>query len=958
MSKHLMTLIILILLLMGSISLYAMQPFYSFEPSERIIERVDSLTGFDILKYTISLDINDQTRFISGSVLAEVVAEEPLTNIQYRLQGGTLSVSQVKVNNVNTNFVHQNGVITIPLNISTGVSFTTEVIYSGVPGSSPAPYNIGMIFTANSVYTLSNPEAGRYWLPCYDHPWDKALVDWHIRVRSDWLVGANGLRTGITNHGDGTRTHHWSSAHPIATYVMGFGASSYVEFNQSAGTLPIQNFVLPGQLNNAQIDFANVPAMIAYFSSIFGDYPFEKYGHMIVSMATYAAMEHQTMTTFGAAYINGQQTYERIVAHELAHQWYGNLITPVHMGEAWLKECFATYSEALWVHHKDGWQAACNYIRNSIQQYYTNWENQNGPHTIFNPPYNLMFAPPTYQKAASVLHMLRLKMGNEDFFEFIQSLLITYANGNYNTTEFIALAEQISGLDLTQFFQQWIYSSGIPNAEIALFSNGNGLAKVYAKSSSPTTTAFHLDIPLKLNNSAVSDSVVILATPSGHSSYFPIDVAYDLSQVLIDPNNWVLCRTLSRQKVILNSCLPYSSAVRLSWNAFTGLAMIGGYQVFRKTMPNGSYAMISQNLITELSYTDDSVVNGTTYQYYVVAVDSEGFYSEPSNLMQAMPIAFPFDLGFLVVDETRDGSGSAISPTDLMVDSFYANVLGGFAYTSWDVASQGLPSLQELSHYPLVLWHADDFNELLLFDAFDTLGSYVLSGGRLFISGWKYPSLFSDGFRSLFLNDIDLIYNNSAYFVSAESGEYPALMPDPAKLTAVWNGMLPMSYLFGGASDVIYRAQIHSSGVGDNEAVIIKIDSGGSLVLCGVPLYFMQEAGVHGFLQEFLPLFYPPLSTDSPSINIEHLSLSCYPNPFTTKLKIELANPKDGRVSLKLYNLRGQHLHSFADGDLGKGLSSYTLDDQHSLKHLPSGVYIIKASSPKGSISRKILKLQ
>jgi aminopeptidase N len=126
---------------------------------------------------------------------------------------------------------------------------------------------------------------------------------------------------------------------------MGFAAAPYVEFNQQAGNLPIQNFVLPGQLNNAQADFANVPEMISYFSSIYGPYPFEKYGHMVVNMSTYAAMEHQTMTTFGSQYLNGQQTYESIVAHELTHQWYGNYLTPLTMREVWLKESFATYSK-------------------------------------------------------------------------------------------------------------------------------------------------------------------------------------------------------------------------------------------------------------------------------------------------------------------------------------------------------------------------------------------------------------------------------------------------------------------------------------------------------------------------------------------------------------------------------------------------------------------------------------
>jgi hypothetical protein len=155
-----------------------------------------------------------------------------------------------------------------------------------------------------------------------------------------------------------------------------------------------------------------------------------------------------------------------------------------------------------------------------------------------------MFAPPTYEKSASVLHMLRLKMGNTAFFNFIRALLTTYPNGNLNTAEFVALAQQHSGQDLTQFFQQWIYSPGIPDGRFCIFHNGNGMAKVYARSQSPTATQFWLDVPLKLTGSAVADSVVISAGPTWTSNVFAIGLDDDPQDIQIDPNHWVLTRSL------------------------------------------------------------------------------------------------------------------------------------------------------------------------------------------------------------------------------------------------------------------------------------------------------------------------------------------------------------------------------------------------------------------------------
>ncbi len=953
-NSRLISIAFTLIFLFGAIPILATQAYWSMEPSTHELERVDVQTGFDIIKYTIDLLINDVTQYIEGEVEAIVLAEENMSSIQYRMMGGSLSVNNVEVNGQSVAFTHSNGVIDIPLSVSAGTTFYTRVNYSGFPGLSPAPYNIGLKFTANSVYTLSNPEAGRYWWPCYDHPWDKALLDMNITVRSDWVVAANGTRTWISHPMDGTRTHHWSSAHPIATYVMGFAAGPFVEFNQYSGDIRIQNFVLPGQINNALQDFANVPEMISYFSSIFGPYPFEKYGHVVVSISPYAAMEHQTMTTFGSQYINGQQTYESIVAHELAHQWYGNLITPVHMGQAWLKECFAVYSEALWVHHHQGWEAAVAYIRSQIQQYYISWENNNGPHTIFEPPYNLMFAPPTYEKSASVLHMLRLKLGNADFFSFIQSLLTTYAHGNYDTDDFIALAEQISGQDLTQFFQQWIYSPGIPNADLAIFSNTANQVKVYARTSSPTATQFFLDIPLMLPQSAVCDSFVVQASPNGQINYFQLADGEEAANLQIDPNNWVLARVLNRETPQLTYCLPVDGLVALEWNPYLSMAQIEGYRVFRRELPGGSFVDVSTGLIEGTSFTDNSVVNGIQYEYYVVGIDDEGYMSLPSNRMQASPISFPFDLGFLVIDETRDGTGTAISPTDEMVDEFYRRVLAGFAFTEWDYASGGAPSLELVSRYPLILWHGDDFAQMLIYDNLDLIVSYVLSGGRIVISGWKYPSVLTQEFLSLFLPGIELNYHNSAVFISAQSDSYPTLIPDPQKLNAVWNGMLPQTYTFGGATNPLYTASISGGGIGDGAPAAIRIDHGGSMVLLGFPLYFMQEEGVHGFLQEYLPQLYPALSVSELTLIPSAPHLSCYPNPFngSKSLSIKVSNAS----KITIYNIKGQKVHSQEIQNTAK-IQEVRLG-QEIISQLPTGCYLIRADSSTSSVTRKVIHLR
>jgi hypothetical protein len=939
--------LVILFLLALCFQLFAWRGFYSLQPSEREISRADSLTGFDVQKYTVDLQIDDANHYLEGSVTAEVLAEADLNQIQYRLAGGNLAVSKVLVDAQESSFVHTDGIITIPLQVSSGMIFSTQVFYQGNPGNSPAPYNIGLIFTNSSFYTLSNPDAGRYYMPTYDHPWDKALIEWRLTLRADWLAAANGIRQSITDNGDGTHTHHWLCQYPVATYVMGFAAAPYIEFLQQAGDLPIQNFVLPSQLANAQVDFANVPAMIDYFSSIFGAYPFEKYGHMVVNMSTYAAMEHQTMTTFGAQYLDGQQGYESIVAHELAHQWYGNFLTPITMREVWLKESFATYSEALWMHHKEGWQAACDYIRDSIQDYYITWANRNGYHTIFNPEYNLMFAPPTYEKSASVLHMLRLKMGDEAFFPFIRSLLNSYPNSNINTTEFIALAQQHSGMDLQQFFQQWIFSDGIPSVELAVFTDADQQIKIYAKSSSPTATEFDLEIPIRLTT--VADSLVALATPQWQASTFPISLQTQISTLSIDPQNWVLLKDRSEVRMQLLSCSAYSAAVKLSWLPLAADIPLLGYHVFRAE--GDEYHRLTELPLTELDYIDHSVANGTSYTYYVAAVDEQGFISLASNIMPATPIDFPMDQGFLVVDETKDGTGAAISPSSETVNDFYDNVLQGLDYTKWSFQSQGAPDLQTLSRYSLILWHSDDFSEHLLLDTQDLIISYVLSGGKILISGWKYPSVFSDSFYNQFLSDISPLYHSSPALISLYSAQYPALYPDPAKLAPVWNNMLPMSYTFLAAEQVFYRANMTADSAADDQPAGIRIDDNGSLMLLGFPLFFMQEDGVRGFLQAILPELEPGLNPIDPATL--PVSLDCLPNPFAASDGLSLKLNNAAADKIKIYNLKGQLVLSetlAGDSDIWISASR--------LQHLALGCYLVQVHSDRGKVQRKVILLK
>lgn len=963
--KRLIFILFLCLMMCYAIQLAAYHPRlqtdYSRTFSFAQTARADSATGFDVTKYEIYLAVNDQSRFISGRVKVYVTAEELLTYMQYNLVG--LTVSQVKVNDVVSTFTHQNGIVSINLNMTAGQQFTTEVIYSGIPLLSPPPYNLGIIFGTNTVFTLSDPDASRYWWPCYDHPWDKAIVDLHITMRSDWLVACNGIRESIVDNGNGTKTHNWIGSNPMATYLACFTAGPFLEINQTAGTVPIQNFVTQSQYNNALTDFSTLPTILQHFETLFGEYPFEKYGNAVVTMTTYGAMEHQTMTTLGMQFITGNHSGEVIIAHELAHQWFGNCVTPLTFKDVWLSEGFATYSEFLWTHKKFGWQSACSYMSSSIQNYYISFENANGhlPNIIYDPAFNYYFYPQSYEKAASVLHMLRLKIGNYAFFQLLQDWVSTYHNGNVITAEFQAMAEQISGQDLHQFFQQWIYSRGLPSLEYTLLKNPQSQqGKVFAKSTSSTDTQFWMEFPFVSNSLAGGDSLMLSASPLGTTNTYALaNGIHSFSINAIDPNNWVLCRQKTVKDVNLALCLPADNLVYLDWHAFNQLSGFAGYHVYRRVEADTAFTRITATPVTNTDYIDQSVQNGSVYYYRVSAVDNEGFETTGSNVISAIPVIFPFDQGLLVVDETRDGTGSILSPTDAMVDDFYAAALTPFSYANWDCATQGMPSLDILKHYPIIFWHSDDFSQIQIGNTLNTISSYLLGGGILIISGWKTPGALSDDFNNLWLPMIDYVYDNGAVLISAQSNAYSTLYPDADKLPANWNGMLSMLYTFSGSYNVLYTAQTSAGAAGSGLPAAIRFDNTGILIIFGFPLYYMQPTGARGLLQELISSLYEPVSIENNSVPQIQQTMFCSPNPFRSELAISFSRKTDEGLSIAIFNSKGQKVNEIAiPQSLKEGVTfNWNAFDKAGNK-LPTGIYFLKLTGSETLTTKKVLLLR
>lgn len=935
---------------------YPEQENFSSDLTEQT--RADSAHGFDVTKYELWLEVDDVSHMITGTVNAEVTATDDLTEITYDLVG--MTVDEVLFNAEPAEYEHDGEFLTIEFDeINSGEQFTTSVSYHGIPQSSPG-YGGGVFWNSSYVFTVSDPDASRYWWPCYDHPWDKAVADIHITSRDDWLVAANGIRTGIEDNGNGTTTTHWIGENPMTTYLVCFHISNFVEFEQSCilpsgEELLIQHFCPPGQLNNAQSDFEDVPWMIEFFSGIYGEYPFEKFGQCVVPMSIFSGMEHQTMVTLANYLVNGQGTYETVFAHELTHQWYGDCVAFLDFPHVWLSEGFATYSEALWTEEKYGFEEMKEYIIGDIQGYYLNWAGGSN-YTVYNPTFYNYFTPPVYEKAASILHMLRLSAGDENFFEILQQYFATYMHGNAVTSEFQEVVENVTGEDYDQFFEQWIFGSGIPSYEYTWFYNPNMAIpriRTYIKTSSSTETEFSCKVPIHVNfESGNTDTIIVESSADGELTQVMLsDIIFE--SVEFDPDSWLLDRGVTEKSLSISGVYPFEGGAAIYWQPLWEDELdLAGYNVYRSADPESGFMLINSEPVITESYVDMGLEVGETYYYKVQAVQEADWFSMPSEVVSVEIESWPLDQGILVIDESADGTGSPGSPTDEMVDDFYTSVCGG-GFTSYDYDEMGALTVDIVSNYGMIIWHDDDISQKNFGDNESILASYVYAGGKLLVSGWKTLQDMSEIYLEQFCGSSSYELIAAQEFISADSEDYNTLNIDGEKLPSIFNGHLPYAGIFPEDTEALFTYGGIDGSVFEGESCAVKTEYSGTCVILGFPLYFFEESEVQQFITSLKEEF-GFMDEGSGQIAPGNTMLRVYPNPMLIGNRSTLTVSYDlGDFSeegfIELYNIKGQKLYEQA---IIESSGSFIINIQ---ENIASGVYCLRMKSGRESLAQKLV---
>jgi aminopeptidase N len=416
--------------------------------------------GYQVRHYGLDLRYTPATRQLVGRArISAVTRRKDLRSFSLDLRG--LSVSSVRVDGRPARYTLADGelVVTPRRVLRSERRFTVDVRYGGTTGQ---PKDVGgslygWVSYADGAFVANEPDGASTWYPVNDSPSDKAGYDFRITVPRGTVAVANGLLRG-TRTRQGWTTYRWSAPEPMASYLSMAASGDYVLSRQRAvGGLPIINAVdrdlSAADRDKTRASLAQQPAMIAYFSRLFGPYPFNSFGAVVDDDedAGYA-LETQTRPIYSGAPSEGT------VAHELAHQWYGNSVTPRRWRDIWLNEGFATYAEWLWDARRD---------RGSVQSAFDEayalpesdpfWQLRIG-----DPGATGLFNGAVYNRGAMTLHALRLEVGDQDFFRILRAWAQRNRNGVVETADLVTLSERISGEQLDGLFDAWLYTSGKP----------------------------------------------------------------------------------------------------------------------------------------------------------------------------------------------------------------------------------------------------------------------------------------------------------------------------------------------------------------------------------------------------------------------------------------------------------------------------------------------------------------
>jgi aminopeptidase N len=489
---------------------------------------------YDVRSYELNLTIRPDPFLLQGKATIRLTLPAgTLDQVTFDLED--LLVDSVFQDGLPVNFIlSSNELIVTPLTtLTSGDSGTFVIFYEGTP-------RYGLYRRQNSagdtvIYSHSEPFDAHFWFPCNDDPNDKATLLLSVSMPSSYEIVSNGRNVGISAEAPGWQRTVWAENYPIATYLISVAAASYQVVEQiwsfDTITMPVNYYVYPADTGRGLAAVTATVSMLSFYSEFIGLYPFseDKYAMVEVPFAEARGMENQTVTTMRDAAMDDFT----VIAHELAHQWWGDAVTPVAFTDIWLNEGFASYFDALYTEYSDGESAFLKRMND-----YKGLLFQDGSlaYPVYNPPPQYLFGRAVYFKGAWILHMLRSEVGEELFKTICRNYFQQYKYKNVTTADFIQICEMTSQTALQSFFDQWLNYSGIPDLYLSWWQNQQGVALTLQQMQPGLVYNLNLEILLQ---GFSSDTLI---TVSCHNSYteYQIPFADRVQALILDPAKKVL----------------------------------------------------------------------------------------------------------------------------------------------------------------------------------------------------------------------------------------------------------------------------------------------------------------------------------------------------------------------------------------------------------------------------------
>lgn len=497
----------------------------------------------DVQHYSFEVHLNDTTNRIEGRTRISVKFLKAADNVLFDLasinkQNKGMLVKSVKWKNEPLTFIHKSNILQIELNRTVHANENIDFIieYSGVPID-------GLVISENkygdrTFFGDNWPDRAKHWLPCVDHPSDKATLEFKVYAPKHYEVISNGYLLEKKQLERATEFTHWKEDVPLSTKLMVIGVADFVVGNNTHyKNIPVNSWVFKQNEEQGFKNYKYGTKALEYFSELIGPYSYEKLSH-VQSKTRYGGMENASCIFYHERTATSDQSQERLFAHEVAHQWFGNSVTEQNWHHVWLSEGFATYLTHVYKQHFYGEEIFREGLKND-REHVIRYSQQHFAPIIDTTvtEYIQLLNANSYQKAGWFLHMLRMNLGDDIFFNGLQKYYVDFQNSTALTSDFKTIMEIVSGKDLDSFFKQWLWQPGHPLLNIDWVQDSNDLTVTIKQLQTDYLFFFPIDFKLVYKN---GNSEIRTIDITERECKFDILLNSKLKEIQLDPNIKVL----------------------------------------------------------------------------------------------------------------------------------------------------------------------------------------------------------------------------------------------------------------------------------------------------------------------------------------------------------------------------------------------------------------------------------